>query len=179
MPSFNSIKLEPAVRSAFVAWWKQLTSERAGGAERADRAMLRRCDSPYAVACTGAYQRAYRKMAAVHSGQPWREDQKDRLAVLVGLAAHITGLNALSLPRAMHQHPKGSDRTAVSELRFKRLIEAPDIDALFTSLRRTLPLINHQVDLGSMADDLFEWSERVKKRWVYDYYDDTTAERTE
>jgi CRISPR system Cascade subunit CasB len=177
MKTLNPYGLQTEVKNALLAWWERQHSPHASGADRADRAEIKRQSTLDGVACTGAYQRIYRQLLAAHTGAPWREDQKDRLAAVVGLAAHVRERCPWSLPHAMHQHPEGSDRTVVSELRFKRLVESPDLESLFTGLRRTLPLIGHKVDVGAMADDVFEWGERVKKRWAYAYYDNNTAPR--
>lgn len=167
--------LHPAVVGAFLHWWERISRDSAGGIDKADRAVLRRCATPTAVACTGAYQRVYHAMLAAHEGPPWTSWQQDRLAALAGLAAHIKRSSNRSLPQEMHQHPEGGERNRVSELRFKRLLESPDVDSLFTGLRRVLPLIEHQVDLASMASDLFRWNDAVRKRWAYAYYDTAPA----
>jgi len=57
----------------------------------------------------------------------------------------------------------------LSELRFKRLLEAPDADALFTGLRRALPLLQHRADVCALATDVVNWGDAVKKRWAYGY----------
>lgn len=166
-PKFDG--LPDGARTALLAWWHGLTSNNPSGQARADSAVLRRAGSLTAVACTAAYQRVYRDMAAGQGGSPWREYQQERIAALVALTAHVKSSAPLSLPRAMSQHADGSDRNPVSELRFLRLLDAPDIESLFNGLRRVLPLIEHQVDPASMADDVFSWGDRVKRRWAYDY----------
>lgn len=164
---FNELPV--GARSAFISWWHGLTRDNRSGQARADSAVLRRAGSLTAVACTAAYQRVYRDMAAAQGGSPWREFQQERIAALVALAAHVKSSGAFSLPRAMSQHAEGSDRNRVSELRFLRLLDAPDIESLFTGLRRVLPLMEHQVDPFSMADDVFAWGDAVKKDWAYNY----------
>lgn len=75
----------------------------------------------------------------------------------------------MSLPEAMSKAGEGSHRNPVSELRFSRLLDAPDIEALFIGLRRTLSLIGHAVDPASLTSDVFDWGDIVKKRWAYTY----------
>ena len=162
-------RLPDGARTVFVRWWHGLTSDNPSGQARADRAVLRRAGSLTAVACTAAYQQVYRDMAAEQGGPPWRDFQQERIAALVALAAHIKSNGSLSLPSAMSEHAVGSDRNRVSELRFMRLLDAPDIESLFTGLRRVLPLVEHQVDPLSMADDVFAWGDAVKKDWAYNY----------
>lgn len=168
-------RLASPVVAAFMAWWRVLSDEAATGQVKADRAILRRCDDLTAVTLSAAYQRAYWALHQAHEGTPWAAWQQDRLAAVVALAAHVRGDGALSLPHAMHQKVGGSDRECVSELRFKRLLESPDMDSLFTGLRRVMPLIEHRVDVRAMAQDVFGWGDGVRKRWAYDYYDPTST----
>ncbi len=161
--------LAEPVMSAYLSWWHAVHSETATGSVRADRAELRRAHDLNAVALTPAYQRLYRKLADAHPGTPWKDWQRDRIAAIAGLAVHIKSDNKLTLPEAMSQREKGSDRNAVSELRFARLLDAPDIEALFSGLRRVVPLIDKQLSPAALASDLFGWGDSVKKRWAYTY----------
>lgn len=169
MATTNRYALGEAPKAVLKRWWHSISNENASGSARADRAVLKRAQSLRAVACTSAYQRVYRDMAAAHTGEPWRDFQQERIAAIVALAAHVKEGTSLSLPKAMCQPAEGSDRNPVSELRFARLLDAPDIEALFTGLRRSLPLIGHAVDVLSLADDVFGWGDVVKKRWAYGY----------
>jgi CRISPR system Cascade subunit CasB len=156
--------------NALLRWWKTLVVENPSGAARADRAVLRRANDLTAVACLPAYQRVYRAMAGAEGAGDWQDYQKERIAAAVALLAHVKADNGLSLPKAMSQHPEdGSDRNPVSELRFRRLLDATDTEALFAGLRRALPLIDHRADPGSLVRDVFSWGDTVKKRWAYDY----------
>lgn len=154
---------------ALLRWWKTLVIENPSGAARADRAVLRRASDLTAVACLPAYQRVYRAMANAEGAGDWQDFQKDRIAAAVALLAHVKVDNGLSVPKAMSQRAEGSDRNPVSALRFRRLLDASDTESLFTSLRRTLPLIDHCVGPGSLIKDVFFWGDDVKKRWAYDY----------
>ena len=64
---------------------------------------------------------------------------------------------------------RDGDKPRVSPLRFTRLLESPDIDALFAGLRRTLPLLHNQADVLALATDVVNWGDAVKKRWAYGY----------
>lgn len=162
-------ELGEATTGVLLQWWHGITSEKASGTARADRAVLRRAHDLTAVACTPAYQRVYRQMLAANGGEPWPAYQQERIAAIVGLAAHVTGNPARSLPQAMSDRLDGVDRNPVSELRFARLLNSPDVETLFTGLRRCLPLINSEVGVATMARDVFEWGDGVKKRWAYAY----------
>jgi CRISPR system Cascade subunit CasB len=165
----NRHALGDAPKAVLKRWWHSISSENPSGSARADRAVLKRADNLLSVACTAAYQRVYRDMATAHANEPWRAYQQERIAAIVALAAHVKESTAYSLPKAISHPTEGSDRNPVSELRFARLLDAPDIEALFTGLRRSLPLIGHAVDVLSLADDVYGWGDVVKKRWAYDY----------
>lgn len=158
--------------NALLRWWKTLVIENPSGAARADRAVLRRANDLTAVACLPAYQRVYRAMHAAEGAEgagDWQDHQKERIAAAVALLAHVKADNALSVPRAMSQRAEGSDRNPVSELRFRRLLDATDTETLFAGLRRALPLVEHRVSPESLVKDVFFWGDDVKKRWAYDY----------
>jgi CRISPR system Cascade subunit CasB len=163
--------LPDGARDVLRTWWHGLNSDSASGQSRADRAVLRRAGSLTAVASTAAFQRVYADMwSACAPADRWPNYKQERVAALVALAAHVKKTNdPKSLPKAMSAKDAGSERNPVSELRFLRLLDAPDIEALFNGLRRVLPLIKDQVDPFSMTDDIFAWGDGVKKAWAYDY----------
>ena len=140
-------------------WWQGLDDDRGG------RAGLRRAADITAVVMLPAYQRLHQRLlAAGWPDEPWRND---RLAAAAGLMAHVKQNAEQPLPGAMSQ--REGDKPRVSALRFMRLLESPDIDALFTGLRRTLPLLQHQADVLALATDVVGWGDAVKKRWAYGY----------
>lgn len=143
--------------------------------DRAGRAMLRRADSITAVVMTPAYQRLYRRLC--QAGWPAQDWHDDRLAAAVGLIAHVEIDDDRPLPQAMSRRGRGSseddDRPPVSPLRFMRLLDSPDLDALFAGLRRVLPLLRQdggvRADVRALATDVVNWGDAVKKRWAYGY----------
>jgi len=140
-------------------WWQGLEEDRGG------RAALRRAPDITAVVMTPAYQHLHQRLKA--AGWPDAEWRKDHLAAAAGLLAHVKQHTQQTPPAAMSQ--RDGDKPRVSPLRFMRLLEAPDIDTLFAGLRRTLPLLQHQVDVLALATDVVNWSDNVKKRWAYAY----------
>jgi CRISPR system Cascade subunit CasB len=111
----------------------------------------------------------YRRLQAAGWPADARPQDNDRLAAIVGLLAHIKENVPGPVPVAMSLCKPGEDRPPVSELRFLRLLDAPDHDALYAGLRRVLPLMKHKVDVLALADDLLYWGDDVKKRWAYGY----------
>lgn len=160
----GSFDPDAAWGGALFAWWSGLDNN------RGDRAELRRCNSPLEVMMTPAFHYARRKFL---ERRP--EDGRDagnRLPLVVGLAAHVTSpaqRNAhVALPSLPDAFSRG-DRPKVSPLRFRQILEARDDDELFTRVRRVLPMVSSEVSVFSLANDLFWWNDRTRKRWVYDY----------
>jgi CRISPR system Cascade subunit CasB len=153
-----------AIGGVLLAWWQGLDDDRAG------RAILRRASSPTLVAISAPYQRLYRRLQSAGWPADARPQDNDRLAGIVGLLAHVKENESRPVPAAMSQRDEGGDRPQVSELRFMRLLDAPDSDALYVGLRRVLPLMKHQLDVLSLANDFLYWGDNVKKRWAYGYH---------
>lgn len=152
-----------AIGKVLLSWWQGLEDDRAG------RAILRRASSPTRVAFTAPYQRLYRRLQAAG----WPADaslrDNDRLAAIAGLLAHVKENESRLLPEAMSLRDEGGDRPRVSELRFLRLLDAPDTEALYIALRRVLPLMKHRADVLALSNDFLHWGDAVKKKWAYGY----------
>jgi len=145
-------------------WWQGLNADTGG------RAALRRAPDITAVVMLPTYQRLHRRLLS--AGWPNQTWHNDRLAAVAGLLAHVRESSDQTLPVAMSQ--RENDKPRVSELRFKRLLEAPDVDTLFAGLRRTLPLLQHRCDPLALATDVVNWAngkhgDEVRKRWAYAY----------
>lgn len=150
---------ESALGHALLRWWNGLENDKGA------RADLRRAHDLTAIALTGAYQRLYRQMVLAGwpvEAEPWRNE---RLAAIAGLLAHVKSEDGRSLPLAMSE----GERPPLSELRFRRLLEAPTLDDVFVSLRRALPLIGYQANIHQLANALLFWGDKVKKEWAYAY----------
>jgi CRISPR system Cascade subunit CasB len=144
-------------------WWEGLEDD------RASRAVLRRAFSVTAVTLTPPYQRLYQRLCAAGWEGQAKPYYNDRLAAAIGLLAHVKKNDDRKPAKAMGRGHDGDDRSPVSELRFMRLLDSPDIESLFTGLRRVLPLMNHGVDVLALATDVVNWGDVVKKNWAYAY----------
>ena len=140
-----------------INWWQGLADDTGG------RAALRRAPDITAVVLLPAFQRLHRRLQT--AGWPDSDWRNDRLAAAAGLLAHVREQAPQKLPHAMSE----GDKPPLSELRFKRLLEAPDVDTLFIGLRRALPLLQHRADVCALAADVVNWGDEVKKRWAYAY----------
>jgi CRISPR system Cascade subunit CasB len=140
-------------------WWHELADDTGG------RAALRRAPDITAVIVQPAFQRLRRRLLS--AGWPDRTWQNERLAAVAGLLAHVREQAEANLPTAMSE--RRADKPRLSPLRFTRLLESPDLEALFTGLRRALPLLDHRADVLALATDVLNWGDEVKKRWAYAY----------
>lgn len=156
------------------AWWREVTQERDKGSARAARAILRRAHDITAVTLTQPYQHLFQRLREAGWDDRYTAGN-DALASVAGLLVHVeTDAGQPYLAQAMSLCPAGSTKPYVSEARFRRLLEAPDMDALFAGLRRALPLMSAGVPVLVLADDLLAWAwpdqrDEVKKRWAYRY----------
>ncbi len=157
-------KEETNAGNTLQAWWKGLDND------RASRAMLRRCATLDEVSLCPAYQRFFRYLL---SRNVIKEDvsgwQRDRLAMIAGLLAHVKNEDNQRFP--LHASGEVGNKTPlVSELRFRNLLKIDDIAELFVNLRRTLPLVGHQLDILQLATDVDNWGDHIKKQWAYKYH---------
>lgn len=151
-----------ALGQALLRWWQGLDNH------RGSRAELRRAHDLTAIALSGAYQHLYRTLLATgwpEESKPENNWRNERLAAIAGLLAQVKKLDDRSLPVAMSE----GERPSFSELRFRRLLDSPSIDEVFTGLRRALPLVAYQANVLELANDVLFWGDGVKKRWAYTY----------
>ncbi|HVC38126.1 MAG TPA: type I-E CRISPR-associated protein Cse2/CasB [Gammaproteobacteria bacterium] len=158
-----SFRPETALGQVLLHWWQGLDNH------RGSRAELRRAHDLTAVALTGAYQHLYRTLLAAgwpEEDKPENNWRNERLAAIAGLLAQVKKPDDRSLPAAMSE----GERPSFSELRFRRLLDSPSIDEVFTVLRRALPLVAYQANVLELANDVLFWGDGVKKRWAYTYH---------
>jgi CRISPR system Cascade subunit CasB len=142
---------------AFVGWWHGLEADRGGRAE------LRRCADLLQVMQAEAFHGVRQRLVA--AGLSDADSRNPRLAAIVALAAHVKATAAGSLPEMLSE----GEKPRVSPLRFRQILESADDEELFSRLRRVLPLLDDHVNLTALAADVWYWSDRTRKRWVYDY----------
>lgn len=152
-------------------WWAALE------ADKGARADLKRAENQLRVAFNPAYHHLLHRLQ--EAGYYLGTDGRERLALLTGLAAHIrqhtdTGR---SFATQMGSPKPGSEKAAVSELRFRRILAIDDLDDLYTQLRRAINLLDGTANLVDLARALFRWRPIAeqnpydpRKNWAYDYY---------
>jgi CRISPR system Cascade subunit CasB len=166
---------ESALAEALYEWWEDLREinptknrTRLRKPDRAGRAALCRCATIAQITWVPAYQHLYRRLQQ----KGWSASsslQDDRLAVVAGLLAHVKEDDGQPLAKAMSARAEGSDQPKVSTLRFMRLLDSPDLETIFTGLRRVLPLMKHKANVKALAEDLIYWGDNIKKKWAYAY----------
>lgn len=154
-----SFSRDKQLGNALLRWWEGLDGH------REDRAQLRRAASLTAVTLTPGFQRFYRFLLANGLPELNADGQRDRLATIAAVLAHIKTRDERNFPASMRE----GDQQKVSELRFRRLLESPAIDDLFVGLRRTLPLVGYAADPNRLANDIWYWGDKVRKDWAYAY----------
>lgn len=157
-------------------FWRSLDED------RQTRAALRRAQTLTDVVMVPAYHRLLYALAEAldeqtDNGTSTHKDRNRlRLAVIAGLLAHVKRHEPLrvdyrnTMAVQMARRKKESQGPHVSDLRFRRLLQESNIEALYTMLRRMLALMDGTVDIHVMATDIWFWSESRRRRWAYDYY---------
>jgi CRISPR system Cascade subunit CasB len=152
-------------------WWTALE------ADKGERAELKRTENPLRVVFSPAYHNLLYRLQ--EAGYRLGSSNRERLALLAGLAAHVRQHtdSAGSLAAQMGRSKPGSDKATVSELRFRRILATDDLGELYTQLRRAISLLDGAVNLIDLARVLFHWRPIAeqnpydpRKNWAYDYY---------
>lgn len=133
-------------------WWKGLENDRGARAE------LRRARSPEAVVFCGAYHRLCNRLH-------W---DKDKLAAIAGLAAHVKKNKAGQ--KCAEQMASGDKKPVLSEMRFRRILEITDSNELYISLLRAIRMLDGRLNLRDLAESVYWWNKITKKNWAYSYW---------
>lgn len=162
--SLNLNKKDGPAARLVLSWLNSLAERDKGG-----RAALRRAASLHDALMSPSVHRLRRQLDELSPGELSEGYRSDRLAMACALMSHLKQPGNESLPEAMSHRQSGGDRNAVSELRFRRLLEAHDDEALFTALRRVLPLVDGLVCPVQLTNDVLFWGDKVKRQWAYSY----------
>lgn len=177
-------------------WWRALQPRgpddpllppTVAGLGRGARAKLRRCVDLDDLLMEPASHLLARRLIELDGHKSWNNLHDDHAAyahlALVGGALSLVKDNirdGRSLAWRLG-NAAGNEQPLMSELRFKRLQRARDLDELYLQWRRAVRLAEGKCDVAQLADDLLAWliereqppsraSEGVKFRWAYDYY---------
>jgi CRISPR type I-E-associated protein CasB/Cse2 len=150
---------------------RAVRSEYDQGLSPGDRAVLRRCREPTELLLEGAFWRLASRFGD--------DRARPRLAVVVFLfsACDAARAEGKGFGRYLNRHlSRGKKLSPGATLRFRRLVAAPDLDALATRLRRLLVSLQAPLDWGVLGYDLMQWqrstvsAEAVLRQWAQDFY---------
>ena len=148
-----------------VEWWRDLVSEEPGrretrGSRRAALARLRRAATPIDVMQEPEALRLIRRLS-------W---DPDRAAILAGVLAFVREPDERPIARAVGRESfDEKDKALMSEARFRRLLQTPG-NELMDPLRRLIRLTKGKANVRDLSSSVLYWGDRVKKRWIFDYY---------
>ncbi len=156
---------QPSAADIAKQWWQELTATDSArrGARRAARARLRRAATVLEVMQA---PEALRLFARLPGGSP------ERVAALAGVLALVEREppGGQNVARAIGRNSIDDDGSALmSEGRFRRLLQADD-DDLMDAMRRLVRLTKGVANVRDLSSSLVYWSDGVKKRWIFDYY---------
>lgn len=174
MDSYFYLKDEKT-RKLLLKWWESL-KEKNG---RADRARLRRAESPNDVLLTESFFRFLRLMP---SG--WSEPVNLPASALVAaILAHVNERHEdKSFAKQLASPKMLSDRPRMSILRFQQLQKSRDPDEFFRRMLKAVRLAESPINIFSLADSILHWMKeytygvtrkpinRLSVRWATDYY---------
>ncbi len=164
---------EVETRNKLRAWWESLNDN------RADRARLRRAETPDDVLLTEPFFRFLRQMP-----ESWAEPKELLSAAIVAAAlSHVKEAKdgepfatQLALPKP------GGEKARMSEIRFQQLQKSRDPGEFFRRLLRAIHLADGRVNVISLAESILHWmneylygvdrepQKRLAIRWASDYY---------
>lgn len=164
---------EGSAASAAFRWWRELNPPDGvrSGRQRAALARLRRAAKPVEI----MLEPEALKLIARFPRDPDREDQ---VAVLIGVLAHVRETDQRTVARAVGRDALDDDKAVLSEGRFRRLLQARR-DELLEPMRRLVRLAGGKVNVENLSDSILYWGDRVRKRWIFDYYGVAESIRSE
>jgi len=152
--------------ASFLAWWQGLH------ADKGARARLRRANS---------LDEAMRDRRVVGLALTLGVNTDERIGLMAVLAAQVPPEDSRPgdhrprrSPAEAFADPKpGTSRegnSALSDLRFRRLLSMETREELFPQLRRALTLVENNVDVVELARAVWWWNDRTRRDWADAYY---------
>lgn len=150
----------PTEHQVLLDWWRELDNH------RGDRAALRRASSVDQVLFNPGFHRLWRKL----KNSRWT--RTERVALFAALAARVRQHDPRrSFAAQLGSPPAGREKSALSGLRFRRLIQTRDPSEVLQACSRAVAMCENRVNLLDLAESIYWWNERVHKQWAFDYYD--------
>lgn len=175
----RAIPESPGARA--LAWWERLRDPKRG--DPGTLAQLRRSRSTLEALGIRAAVSLARQLGGARADAPdWRTRAALDLArVLAHVKAHDRGqhpMRAAGWKRFAGNRKEsdaGDDRPALSEARFRRLLQTGDGEEKVAAYTRLVGLLGGNVKIDDLATDFLgwnhpEWGDRVRERWAFLYY---------
>lgn len=149
-------------------WWRELQPKDEQGKRRSgDRgalARLRRCATVMQAASEPATLALCRALQA-------GEANLDRVALIAAVLAHVQN-ERFDLTVARQIGVQQDSTAPMSDLRFRRLLQADTLDEQLTGFRRLVTLVGRKLNVADLAAGLWRWrDEQERRRWIYAYHD--------
>lgn len=144
-------------------WWADLSGKTGGKKEnRGALANLRRCRTPVDALMVPATFNLMQRLP---------KSNKDRVAVLAVVLAHIRDDSNTHIARSIGLDPNNKDKPALlSEGRFRRLLQTRENDELLTNMVRLVRHMKGTANVEDMAKTILYWGDTTRQRWAFDYY---------
>jgi len=158
---------EEREQSKWMAWWRNLIAPPG----RAGRAELRRCGSVAEAAFCVQFHKL-RWSAPVTASN---EVELKKLALIAVVLSHVES-NAEERGRggvARAMAAASGDRPVVSEARFRQILRTEEeaFDERLADLVRIIRQLKRSAPVDRLAQDLWFWNERTRRRWALEYFD--------
>ena len=152
---------EGSAASAAFRWWRELNPPDGvrSGRQRAALARLRRAAKPVEIMLEPEALKLIARLPR----------DRDRVATLIGVLAHVRETDQRTVARAVGRDALDDDKAVLSEGRFRRLLQARQ-DELLEPMRRLVRLAGGKVNVEDLSGSILYWGDRVRKRWIFDYY---------
>lgn len=161
------------INNAAVAavWWRKMTSDAqkdrgTRGPRRAALAELRRARDTHDVLQLPAALDLIQKLGISSPGR-----EAERAAMLAGILASVREDDSSRPVARMIGRATLDDAASakLSEARFRRLLQTEE-DGLMDAMRRLVQQAGGRANVYDLAYAVLHWGDRVKKRWIFDYY---------
>lgn len=151
---------QPLEHQQVLTWWQSLEQN------RGDRAALRRASSIEQVMFNPGFHRLWRNLRDTSWSRP------ERVALIAALAARVRDHDPQrSFAAQLGAPPSGRENAALSGLRFRRILQVIEPDELLQACSRAIAICAGRVNVVSLAESVYWWTDGVRKQWAFDYYD--------
>lgn len=145
-------------------WWHELNPQNGlrSGHYRAALAHLRRAGTPLEAIQEAATLSLIQRLPHYRN--------KDRIAALAGILAWVRENDDRRVARVVGRDSLDNEKAVMSEVRFRRLLQVVEDEELMEAMRRLVRLSDRKVNVCDLSNSVLYWGDRVRKRWVFDYY---------